>query len=294
MPSQLPPLNALLAFEAAARLGRMTAAAQELCVTPGAVSKQVHNLETWLGVQLFEGTKNNPVLSATGRLLQPQLSAAFEQLRHAVRTASAAQAHMLSVGCYNTLAAKWLLPRLPQWAAHHSATEVQLCANTDIDLQRGHHLDVTLLAQREDAALAAGLQRTVLWTETLVPVLSAPLQHSLRIRNSLQLTQATLLHTQSRPDAWAVWAAAQGVRLATQPKATAYQHYYFTIEAALRGLGVCIAPWHLVMDDVAAGRLVTPLPGVATGLRYVALYAAQPKPAVVQFCQWLGTQAVHI
>ena len=112
MKRRLPPLNALRSFEAAARLGRMTAAAEELAVTPGAVSRQVRQLEQSLGMRLFEGSKNKPQLTAAARTLLPALSAALDQIEDAVRAASQEGRGTLDVLCFNTFTVKWLIPRL--------------------------------------------------------------------------------------------------------------------------------------------------------------------------------------
>lgn len=300
MPHQLPPLNALLAFEIAARLGRMTAAAQALHVTPGAVSRQVKNLETWLGVPLFEGTKNNPVLTATGQALWPKLTLAFNQLRSAAQDAkpsSASHASTLTVSCYNTLAAKWLLPRMQALAALHPSMDVQLSASTDVNVQRLQSHDVVILAQPVDTALNIDLQRHVLFSEQLGPVISAQL-HQLHPHNfiaqSKDIFKLPLLGTQSRTEAWATWAAASGLPVPKLRKASQFQHYYFALEATLRGLGACAAPHHLVMDDIAAGRLVAPLGFVPSGLQYVALCKPSPRRVVQDFCTWLAQQSAQL
>jgi LysR family transcriptional regulator, glycine cleavage system transcriptional activator len=303
MQRQLPPLNALLAFETAARLGRMTAAAQVLHVTPGAVSRQVKNLETWLGVPLFEGTKNNPVLTATGQALLPRLSLAFDQLHSAAQDAiplSASRANSLTVSCYNTLAAKWLLPRMQSLAAIHPDMDVQLSASSDVNVQRLQTYDVVILAESVDAVdvvLGSGAKRHVLFAEQLGPVISTELHQrkpTQPIRKAQDMYKLPLLHTQSRPEAWATWAAASGVAAPKAGKRNQFQHYYFTLEAALRGLGACAAPQHLVMDDIAAGRLVAPLGFVPSGLHYVALTKPQPGAVVQDFCRWLVAQSAQV
>lgn len=126
MTRRLPPLAALRAFEAAARLGRMTAAADELCVSPGAVSRQVRQLEQHLGLALFAGTKARPTLTAAARTLQPALTQAFEQIQEAVRSLGDAHEGPLDVACFSTFTVKWLIPRLFDFHAHHPGIEVRL------------------------------------------------------------------------------------------------------------------------------------------------------------------------
>ncbi len=297
MPRRLPPLNALIAFEAAARHGRMTEAAHELCVTPGAISRQVKNLEQSLGLALFEGTKNSPILTAAGQALAPKLSLAFDHIHSAVQTATAQDAHSVQVACYNTLAAKWLLPRLSHCAAQYPAIDVQLSAMAQIDALRLQTHDAVLLAQTSNTALEDGLACTILFAEAIGPVLSAQLHQRHRITQAKDIFKLPLLHTRSRADAWLSWARAQGLALPAAQKskpAQPYQHYYFSLEAALRGQGACVAPKHLVMDDIAAGRLVAPLGFVSTGLDYVLLTKIAPKPAVQNFGAWLAAEAALV
>jgi LysR family transcriptional regulator, glycine cleavage system transcriptional activator len=297
MARRLPPLHSLIAFEAAARLGRMTEAASELCVTPGAVSRQVKKLEESLGVALFEGTKNRPLLTSAGQALAPQLSLAFDHLHSAVQAVAVQNSNVIQVACYNTLAAKWLLPRLPQLTALHPLLEVQINALTQADekLLRTH--DAVLVAQPTDALMDSVVLRTILFPETLGPVMSAQLYESMSIHKPRDILKLPLLQTCTRTDAWEIWLQAHGLawpaskqKGATQP----FQHYYFSLEAALRGQGVCVAPAHLVMDDLAAGRLVAPLGFVPSGWQYVLLTAPSPKPMVKKFADWLLVEAKWI
>lgn len=297
MARRLPPLNALIAFEAAARYGRMTEAANELCVTPGAVSRQVKNLEQSLGFALFEGTKNRPVLTAAGQELAPKLSLAFDHLHNAVQAVTSQNSSILHVACYNTLAAKWLLPRLPQLAARHSTVDVQLNAMTHVDAKLLQTHDAVLMAQSVADTVDSSVRRTILFTEALGPVMSADLCQRIRIQKPRDVFKLPLLHTRTRAEAWSTWLQAHGLTLpaTTQKKAIQpFQHYYFSLEAALRGQGICVAPSHLVMDDLAAGRLVAPLGFVPSGLQYVLLTSLMPKPIVKKFSDWLLLEAGQV
>lgn len=128
MRRHLPPLNALRAFEAAGRLGRLGLAALELSVTHGAVSRQVRQLEAWLGVRLFEGSRHAPVFSDAGARLLPALSGALDQMDAAVRDITAAGEQVLNISCPGTFTMKWLIPRLHHFHARHPDIEVRLSA----------------------------------------------------------------------------------------------------------------------------------------------------------------------
>ncbi len=297
MARRLPPLNALLAFEAAARCGRMTEAASELYVTPGAVSRQVKNLEQSLGFPLFEGTKNRPVLTAAGQALAPKLSLAFDHLHSAVQAVTSQNSNVLHVACYNTLAAKWLLPRLPLLATRYPSIDVQLNAMTHVDSKLLQTHDAVLMAQSVGGLIDADVRCTVLFAEALGPVMSADLYQRIQIQKPRDILKLPLLHTRTRAEAWDTWLQVHGLTLPVTKSKTAmqpFQHYYFSLEAALRGQGVCVAPSHLVMDDLAAGRLVAPLGFVPSGLQYVLLTKIMLRPIVSKFCDWLMAEAEQV
>lgn len=291
MTRRLPPLAALRAFEAAARLGRMTAAADELCVSPGAVSRQVRQLEQHLGLPLFAGTKARPTLTAAARTLQPALTQAFEQIHEAVRSLGDAHEGPLDVACFSTFTVKWLIPRLFDFHAHHPGIEVRLrTTDTGTDAAReGCDLLITAITHDSGEALADNETFLPLFAEYLGPVMSPAMAG--RLQQPEDLASLPLLHTRGRRDAWDLWAASMDIA-APAAAGPVYEHYYFTLEAALRGLGAAVAPWHLVMDDVQAGRLLAPFGFTASGYRYLALRrstAAQTRLDI--FCNWLQAQA---
>lgn len=295
MPHRLPPLGALRAFEAAARLGRMTAAAEELSVSPGAISRQVRQLEEHLGLPLFDGTKARPTLTAAARTLQPVLTTAFQQIADTVRALGDAHQGPLDVACFSTFTVKWLIPRLFDFHAQHPGIEVRLrTTDTGTDAAR-EGCDLLITAEEAAGALRDGPTAQPLFTERLGPVLSPVLAaRTGALRTPADLAGQPLLHTRARRNAWALWAASTG---AAWPEAVAaagpvYEHYYFTLEAAVRGLGIAMAPWHLVMDDVQAGRLVAPMGFNASGYEYLALRrTAAAHPRLDVFCSWLQAQA---
>lgn len=300
MSHRLPPLSALRAFEAAARLGRMTAAADELSVTPGAISRQVRQLEQHLGVALFGGSKARPTLTPAAHVLQPVLTTAFAHIADAVREVSDPSRGPLDVACFSTFTVKWLIPRLFDFQAQHPGIEVRL-RTTDAGGGGGRMQgDLVITAEAASGARDARTEQP-LFPEHLGPVLSPELAQRVALHQPADLADPVLaplrLHTRTRRNAWAMWGAAAGadadVPLAPPAQAAPeFEHYYFTLEAAVRGLGIAIAPWHLVMDDVLAGRLVAPLGFVASGYDYVVCRRASgPLPRLDVFCEWLQAQA---
>lgn len=296
MSHRLPPLNALRAFEAAARLGRMTAAADELSVTPGAISRQVRQLEEHLGVALFDGSKARPTLTPAAHVLQPVLTNAFAHIADAVREVSDPSRGPLDVACFSTFTVKWLIPRLFDFQARHPGIEVRL-RTTDADTDAGRrHGDMVITAEEASGVRDANKEQR-LFPEHLGPVLSPELAQRVALHQPADLAGPALaplcLHTRTRRNAWAMWGAAVGAALPVPSQAgSEFEHYYFTLEAAMRGLGIAVAPWHLVIDDVQAGRLVAPLGFVASGYDYVMRRRASgPLPRLDVFCAWLQAQA---
>lgn len=290
MKRRLPPLNALRAFEAAARLGRMSAAADELSVTPGAISRQVQLLEASLGQPLFEGSKNKPQLTRAGQALLPTLTAALDSMEAAVRAVSDTASGTLDVACFSTFTVKWLIPRLFDFHAHYPDIEVRLRTNgPQGDLERAR-CDLTITVETGPPDSAAPTQTLALFAEHLGPVLAPSLAARTALRTAADLGAHTLLQSKTRLNAWPMWASAYGCAL-PPPTGTAYEHYYFTLQAAVAGLGVCVAPWHLVSDDVLAGRLLAPLGFCASGYRYVAKRHTPRSKKLDLFCTWLQAQA---
>ncbi len=294
MSHHLPPLTALRAFEAAARLGRMSAAADELSVTPGAISRQVRQLEQHLGVPLFDGTKARPTLTPAARMLQPVLTTAFAHIADTVREISDEGRGPLDVTCFSTFTVKWLIPRLFDFQARHPGIDVRLrTTDTGSDADR-EHCDLLITAEEANGVQDAAAQR--LFPECLGPVLSPELARRVALHRPVDLAGQPLLHTRTRRNAWAMWAAAAGAPVPTLlsaplPPGSEFEHYYFTLEAAVRGLGIAVAPWHLVTDDVRSGRLLAPLGFVASGYDYVLRRRAISHPRMDVFCMWLQMQA---
>ena len=285
---RLPSLNALRAFEAAGRLGRMTLAAEELGVTHGAVSRQVRHLEAVLGARLFEGPKNRLALTDAGRALLPHLTAALDLMEAGVRGVADEEAGTLDVSCLGTLTMRWLIPRLHRFQADHPGVEVRLSASdAPVDFARERY-DVAIRVT--DQALPEDASVTELFAEAVGPVLAPALAEGLALAGAADLARAPLLHTRTRPDAWPAWAKAVGWN-APDLAGPEYEHFYFVLEAATAGLGACVAPWPLVIDDVAAGRLAAPFGFRPSGQTYVAVRRPRRSRKAQDFCAWIAKEA---
>lgn len=259
MRESLPPLNALRAFEAAARLQSVSQAAAELSVTHGAVSRQIRLLEDDLGVALFSKDGRGVKLTDEGLRLRDAAGDAFERLRSTCselrkRTADAP----FVLGCPGSLLARWFIPRLDRLNRDLPGLQLQLSASEgDLDPRRPG-LDATLLYA--EPPWPADMQVFELAGERIGPVLSPhhPQCAALRDAPASALLGEALLYTASRPQAWPAWAKANGLQPEALRMGQGFDHLYFLLEAALAGLGVAIAPHQLVADDLRQGRLLAP------------------------------------
>ena len=295
---RLPPLNALRAFEAAARHLNFSRAADELSVTPGAVSQQIQNLEDYVGAALFKRTPKGLLLTDAAQTALPALREAFDRLAEAASMLTAAvDGRRLTVSVAPSFAAKWLVPRLGKFEEAHPQVDVWLSADMDIvDFALGE-ID---LAIRYGAGRYPGLEVVKLMSETVIPVCSPGLLEANPISEPADLARHILLHDGS-PDAddscpdWAMWLAARQVKGIDGARGPRFNQSSLVIEAAAGGRGVALAKRALAQADIDAGRLVAPLHGEATDVDF-AYFVVHPKakgrlPQVKAFVGWLTAQA---
>ena len=292
MSHDLPPLNALRAFEATARLNSVSQAAEQLHVTHGAVSRQLKVLEEHLGVSLFTKEGRGLKLTDAGMRLRDASTDAFDRLRTvcAELTQSTADAPFV-LGCSGSLLARWFIPRLGRLNADLPDLRLHLSAGEgDLDPRRPG-LDALLVFA--EPPWPADMQVFELASERIGPVMSprfAGYEH-LETAPAAALLTESLLHTTSRPQAWTSWAQQSGLDAKALTYGQGFEHLYYLLEAAVAGLGVAIAPEPLVAEDVKAGRLVAPW-GFCETPAYLALWL--PKRAADgrarQLAQWLKTE----
>lgn len=288
MKRHLPSLNALRTFEAAGRLGRMTAAAEELCVTHGAISRQIRQLEEELGIALFEGTRQKPVLTAAGESLLQVLTSALDQIETAIRSVVDEETGILDVSCLGTFLIRWLIPRLHRFTVLHPEIEVRMrAADGPVDLDRERYDAIITV---DDGSVPEHVRVVQLFPERLGPVVAPALLSALPLSTPLDLFGHTLLGTRTRQNAWPMWCLSVGLEW-PGCACLEFEHYYYTLEAVAGGLGIGVAPWHLVADDIRAGRLVAPFGFHESGYRYVVKRRRQRSRKVDRFCAWLDSEA---
>ena len=297
---RLPPLNALRAFEAAARHLNFSRAADELSVTPGAVSQQIQNLEDYVGAALFKRTPKGLLLTDAAQTALPALREAFDRLAEAASLLTAAvDGRRLTLTAAPSFAAKWLVPRLGRFEEAHPLVDVWLSADMElVDFSAGE-VD---LAIRYGSGRYPGLETVRLMSETVIPVASPDLIAANPLNDPSDLSHHILLHDGS-PDAddscpdWSMWLAARNVKGVDGNRGPRFNQSSLVIEAAVGGRGIALAKRTLAQDDLDAGRLVSPLQ-IATAVDF-AYHVVHPKakgrlPQVKAFVNWItGEAAMH-
>ena len=291
MSRRLPPLNALRAFEAAARHLSFTQAAEELNVTQAAVSHQIRSLEDWLGFPLFRRLSRALILTEAGQLLYPEVREALDILATAVnRVQRQDEEGVLTVTTMDSFAQSWLVPRLGRFRQSHADIDVRLVMNDRmVDLAR-EGMDVAI---RYGRGSWPGLTVTLLRTEELFPVCAPELlAEGPPLVTPDDLSHYTLLHDEMPVD-WRDWLAAVGCDTVNAERGPGYSHSNLVLLAARAGEGVALGRSVMVADDLAAGRLVRPfdfaLP--APQAYYLAcVQGAEDRPKVRAFREWLQAE----
>lgn len=283
---RLPPLNALRAFEAAARHSSFTRAANELSVTHGAVSRQIALLERWLGTPLFRRLTRKVVLTDEATGLLEVVGPAFERISRAAVDIVDRPSLPLFVNAPPTFTMRWLIPRLSVFQRRSPGIEVRLSSSIDpIDFSR----EAYDLAIRRGKAPWSGLESRAFLPEDGLLVCSPDLLEGSGLRSVEDLGAHTLIHTATEPDAWSDWLGAAGSADVRPRGHLTFEQLYYALQAAIEGLGVAVAPFALVADDVAAGRLAIPLPGRSRTRNYFAVHQRNPhkQDSLKAFCDWL-------
>lgn len=290
--STYPPLNSLRIFEAAARLESFSAAAGELFVTHGAVSKQIKQLEDWLGVMLFERSGGRVKLTDAGWRYLVQVQDGLDLIANA--TAQLLQPdtqRRLSINSTPTFAAYWLLPRLQRFRARFPELELHL-VTSDRDLSR---LDAPFdIAIRRGPGDWPGHIAKPFLKEWELPLASPALLARLPLHSPADLVSHTLLHADTRPTAWQRWLTLAGAPELKPASAMHFDKFSLALQAAVDGLGVVLGPLPMAQALIDAGQLRQPLPAPVVSVRdycWVAPRMAAEDATVDAFCRWLESEA---
>ena len=287
-------LNALRAFEAAARHASLTKAAEELHVTPGALSHLVRGLEAQLGVALFERGVRSISLSEEGRGLFPPLQAGFAQISDAVEALRHRQGgSILVTSTPPGFTAKWLAPRLYRFTLAHPDLDIRVTSSASLADFRADGVDVAVRMLTAASPPAPHLCADALVAVRQVPVCSPRLLQNPRLRSPLDLLErATLIHDESWSalPTWGDWAQKSGVTLGDARRGLRFTSADHALDAVGEGAGVLLTLDVLAYDDLRSGKLVAPFgPALETGGAYhvVSLASRRDQPKVRAFRHWI-------
>lgn len=282
--SDIPSLDDLRAFEVVARLGSVRAAATELNLTHGAVSRRVSKLAGDIGLELLEAHGRGLRLTADGEKLAQATTRALAVVSTTLdelRRTTAAQPVLVS--CERSLAMRWLIPRLAEFQDRYPDVDLHLAVGGGaFDFTRDR---VTLAIRRLDFAIDSRCAITTLTREEMGPVMQAGMVERFWAGDYVALASKT------RPDAWDNWERANPG--APKPRATRHMdHHFLMAEAAAAGLGVAMCPRIIALDDIRNQRLAAPMGFTPDGSVYGLIQSAlKPEtPHALLFKTWLQTQ----
>lgn len=284
-----PSMTALQCFEAAARHLSFTRAAQELHLTQSAVSKQVAQLEEMLRHHLFQRVRRRLQLTPAGSLYLAEVDKILTQIDMSSRyiLSYGAETEVLRIATQPTFGARWLIPNLKGFGQRYPNIHLEISNELEpFDLTRSK-ADIAFFFGQGTWPGATCLE---LFREDVVPVCAPELLAETPIPSAQALTETVLLQCTSRPEAWHEWFLAQGLHSPNSYHGPRFDTFYMCIHAAMAGCGVALIPRYLVAEELAAGKLVVPLPFVtpSIGAHFMAHseHAAEV-PKVHRFVEWI-------
>lgn len=290
MSRKLPPLNALRAFEAAARTSSFKLAAEELNVSQSAISHQVKHLEEYLQTALFHRRTRAVVLTPAGEKFFPFLREAFDHMSEGTRMLSRIDRdNVLTVQTYSTFAVRWLMLRLPKFQAKHSEITVRLTTSQwNVDFAE-QDTDLAIMIGKPQASK---LRYDYLFSPRIFPVCSPALvRNAETLKAPADLANQTILQVYPSADDWRNWLAATGIEGVDPDSGTSFDSYDHALKMAVRGLGVALAMQPYVGEDLSAGLLVNPFPELevpAVGQWYLVYPESRTRIRKIrQFREWL-------
>ena len=280
------PLPALRAFEAASRRGSFRHAAEELHISPSAISHAIKRLETEVRTPLFTRRGPHIALTPAGETLMRHVERGFAELSRGMGAVAAQGPQLLRLHSALSFATQWLTPRLPAFLAHHPGLQVQLA--TGVDFTRFN-------ADQFDADIIYGLPRQAGLTvvplgEELVTPLCTPAMAA-RIRAPMDLLSMPLIESDNKMIRWPDWFGANAIS-APPPRGARFDRSFLAVAMAVDGQGVALESTRLAEREIAGGRLVAPLAGRAQDCRYVGHRLVFPPAAgrhgaVKMFHDWI-------
>jgi DNA-binding transcriptional LysR family regulator len=257
MRRKIPSIEALVAFETAARHLSFTRAADELALTQSAVGRQIALLEDYLGVALFNRIKKRVSLTDVGQAYAAQVAEHLNRIERDTLAVMAQQGAggVLELAVIPTFATRWLIPRLPAFYARHPEITLNLTTRAQPFLFTDTPFDAAI---HFGSPVWPGALAVHLFGEEMVPVCSPALLGGAAVITPAELAELTLLHQSARPDAWGQWFAQAGVHDFNRMKGPRFELFSMQVEAARAGLGVALVPRFFVLHELAQGELIQP------------------------------------
>src|SRR5258708_7220864 len=284
MSAKLPPLAPLRAFEAAARLGSFSRAAEEISVTHSAVSHQIRALERALGIALFQRNGRRVSLTAAGRHFADRVGAALRDIAEAAQFIRRSERDsVLTISTLPSFAARWLLPRMGRFMEQHPEMAISVHTSLSlVDLER----DEVDLAIRFGSGSWPGLEAQKFMDDEFFPVASPRFNEGRLPKRPADLPKFRLMRSDDEP--WAPWFRAAGVKL-DEPRGSVFSDSALLLQAALDGRGIALARRSIAEDDLRAGKLVrlfnVALP--AQGANYLVWPKGKLSPNAALLRDWL-------
>ena len=285
MPSPRLSLNALRAFEATARRRSFSAAADELSVTHGAISRHIRSLEDSLGLALLTRSAQGTMPTSEGQRFAEGLSAAFNLIQASVEQLTPGP---LMLSCSESIMMYWLIPRLTRFHEAYPGVELRFnMSHGAVDFTRDN---ISVAIRLSSIEAPKGVQRSDVVTEWIGPVCSPAYLGGLRLQTAADLERARLMVSRTRPNAWTDWLRCGGHdELGPLRIDESFEHFFLLIQAAKCGLGMANVPRMLVRDDLNNGTLVAPL-GFSPGPNKLAIWVAphlSRRPDTIKLVDWL-------
>jgi LysR family glycine cleavage system transcriptional activator len=287
----LPPFKGILAFDVVARLGSLAKAAEEVHLTPSAVSHQIAGLESFVGQRLFDRTSRGLTLTVAGERFHRDITSALAQIASAAQNVRGDHGEVLRLHLTPTFASLWLLPRLPRFRALHPDIRVQLsAAHTESDFSRGDvDLDV-----RYGIVRGRDLHVETLFTENILPLIAPSLKSRLDIRTPEDLVCQDLIFSSVHLVQWPRWFAAHGIPLAPDTYALSFDRTHMVLDAATQGLGIALESDRMAQKAMQRGELV-PVFADRKGVPVHAHHLVYPRShgqwsRVARFTEWLRAE----
>lgn len=292
MRRKIPSTAALIAFEASARHGSFTRAAEELSLTQGAVCRQVAALEAFLGVELFRRTQRGVKLTESGQEYGRRVSAQLDALEQdTLAIAGRQRASVLELAVVPTFATRWLLPRMGRFQQDYPQVTVNLSNRTRPFLFADTDFDAALHFGDADWS---GTCSYFLFHEQLLPVCSPRLLGGQEQLTLEQLAELPLLQQSTRPHAWQQWFDSLGALPPQNMRGARYELFFMLAQAAIQDMGVALIPPMLIQRELDQGELVPAIPHayVSRNAYYLVVPERRIESVVLSpFREWLLTEA---